>query len=266
MSRHTKANRKVMAVGAAFLVPPAFIVFQGLQNLAAMPMPVAFFAIAGLAALSVTLIFLGLQNLEAGDARDAMIQFTAAGVIMLSEFAAQWWFAITEGHALVTALVLSVLSVGGAFVIEAEIMRVWKANARRDGLLSLPRAQVPSEVAREFPIVGNIARRLAIRYPNATQSSILAEAFAEADRMTAEAPVQIRADVRDLRGSRPAIESGSPAEIEAPRTVSALVKEGIEEHGADADAIAAHVLRARPDAKPDTIRKTISRETAVRSA
>lgn len=275
MSDKTKVNRLILGTGAAFLLPPAWIVFEGLQNLAAFPLPVALFAIGGLAALAISLIFLGLQNLEAGDVKDSRLQFIGAALIMTSEFAAQWWFAITEHHALVTALVLSLLSVGGAVVIESEIMRVWKANARRDGLMSLPRAQVPNEVAREFPEVGTAAKRLAIRYPNATQASILAMAFEELDRRAAEpAPVQVRVDVREIiagpsgqsagqSAGVPAIESG-PAP--APATLTELVKASMQVNGADAESVIADVLTAKPDAKPDTIRRTVRKLSALKSA
>jgi hypothetical protein len=271
-----QANKKVLAIGAAFLIPPAWIVFQGLQNLAGFPMPVALFALAGLAAIAVTLIFLGLQNLEAGDVKDARVQFGGAFLIMVSEFAAQWWFAITEHHALVTALVLSVLSVGGAVVIESEIMRVWKANARRSGLISLPRAQVPREVVTEYPEVAAIARRTAIRFPNATQESILAIAFAEYDKIhaadVAQAAVPVRVDVRDLMSGQSALgggQSAGQAAIEsAPaddtRTVSALVTEGVELHGADKAAVTAYVMARKSAANPDTVRKATDRALKLR--
>lgn len=278
MATTVKANPKVLAVGGAFLIPPAWIVFNGLQTLAGFPAPIAAFALAGLAAIAVTLIFLGLQNLEAGDVKDARIQFGAASVIMVAEFAAQWLFAIAEHHALVTALVLSVLSIGGALVIESEIMRVWKANARRSGLISLPRAQVPREVVTEYPEVATIARRMAIRFPNATQESILAIAFAEYDKIhaadVAQAAVPVRVDVRDLMSGpsagQSALTAGPPpaetAQVDDPRTLSALVTEGIDLHGADKAAVIGYVSARKSGANPDSIRKAADRALKVRSA
>jgi hypothetical protein len=272
MAVKTKPNYTVLSIGGLFLVPPAWVVFQGVQNLAGFPPAAALFTVGGLAALSVVLIYLGLQNLEAGDAKDARVQFIGAGVIMIAEFTAQWWFAIAEHHALVTSLVLSMLAAGGALVIESEIMRVWKANGRSTGLLSLPRAQVPAEVRRTFPEVAVKAHRLAVRYPNATQESILALAFAEYDQeAAAPAAAQVRVDVHDLvkraigAGNPPADAQEAPP-ADDPRSVSALVREGIEIHGADAALVSDYVLARKRAANAETVRKTVSAELKLRSA
>jgi hypothetical protein len=290
MRSKTKANRKALAVGGVFLLPPAFIVYTGVQRLADIPPAVALFTVGGLALIAITLVFLGLLNLAEGDVHDAQIQFGGAALITLAEFAGQWWFAITEHHALVTALIFSMLSIGGAMIIESEIMRVWKANARQGGLMSLARPQVPTEVTREYPEVADYARRLAIRYPNSTQSSILDAAFAEHDRRQVETEQQQRRDLAELMptvtvtaanlpdnaGQNPDSDpdgSGSPRDSSAgihalpsaSGSVSALVRTLIEAGVTDDVRVVEGVLRISPGANPETIRRnirTIRRETA----
>ena len=270
--QETKVNRKVLVIGGAFLIPPAYVVFDGLRHLAAFPTPVALFALTGLATIAMTLIYLGLQNLEAGDVRDARVQFGAAGLIMAAEFVAQWGFAITEHHALVTALVLSLLSVGGALVIESEIMRVWKASARVTGQIALPRAQVPREVMTEYPEVAETARRLAIRFPEATQASVLAVAFAEYDLAHAEDQARVtvvapqRSDVRALMSGQSAQVAPESAQVEDARPVSALVREGLSLHGADKGAVVSYVVARKSSARPDSVRKAVDRELRLRTA
>lgn len=275
MQTTEKANRYILAAGILLQVPPAYNVFQGLRTLADFPTPIALFAIAGMGAIAVGLIFQGLRVLEAGDVKDARLIFSVSALVMIAEFAGQWWFAITESHALVTALVLSILSVGGMILLESEIMRVWKANGRASGQITLARAQVPGEVSKLFPEVAEIFTRNAVRFPTATQESLLADAFAEFDRRTVAAEPIIRVSVQSLRsgaesgaqnpesGAQSAIGSGPAAD---PRTVSELVKAAIEEFGPDESAVRAAVSAQKPGANPDTIRKTAQKELKLRSA
>lgn len=275
MQTTEKANRYILGAGIALQIPPAWNVFQGLRTLADFPTPIALFAIAGMGAIAVGLIFQGLRVLEAGDVKDARLIFAVSAAVMIAEFAGQWWFAITESHALVTALVLSILSVGGMILLESEIMRVWKANGRRSGQITLARAQCPPEVRKLFPDVADIFTRNAVRFPTATQESLLADAFAEHDRRAVEAESIIRVSVSDLRaagqnpdsaalsGGQPAIGSG-PADD--PRTVSELVKAAIADIGPDEKAVRAAVAAQKSGANPDTIRKTVQKELRLRSA
>lgn len=195
----TRPNRKLLLIGGALLLPPGWIVFDGMRNLAGMPTWLALFTVGSLALITICLIFQGLINLGSGDVKDARVQFVAAGAIIVAEFVGQWWFAFTERHAPVTGLVMATMSVGGALIIEGEIMRVWRANARRSGQMSLARAQVPFEVAKAYPVVGDIFTRLAIRYPNATQRSLLDRAFAMHDAQQQAADFeQQRVDLAEL--------------------------------------------------------------------
>src|SRR3954470_1051772 len=110
----TRPNVKLLTLGGAFLLPPGWIVFNGMSNLSGMPTLLALLTVGSLAVTAIALVFLALQNLETGDVRDASWQLGAAGVVILAEFLGQWWFAATENHAPVTALVMSMLSLGGA--------------------------------------------------------------------------------------------------------------------------------------------------------
>ena len=238
-----RPNVRLLAIGGAFLLPPGWVVFDGMRNLAGMPTWLALFTVGSLAVITICLIFQGLRNLGTGDLKDAQVQFVAAGAIIAAEFVGQWWFALTESHALVTALIMSMLSVGGALIIEGEIMHVWRSNARRDGQMALARARVPREVAKAYPLVGAIFDRLAIRYPNATQRSILDRAFAEHDAAQATEQrrelTQQRVDLAELTGQskvtaakpartrpaakpEPAAEQSDPAEQTVTATVTSL--------------------------------------------
>jgi hypothetical protein len=207
MTNRTRPNVRLLAIGGAFLLPPGWIVFDGMRHLAGMPTWLALFTVGSLAIVTICLIFQGLRNLGTGDVKDAQMQFAAAAVIIAAEFAGQWWFAATESHALVTALVMSLLSVGGALIIEGEIMHVWRSNARRDGQMTLARARAPREVAKAYPRVAATFDRLAIRYPNATQRSILDRAFAEhdaAEALSRAQAAQQRVDLAELEpGDKP---------------------------------------------------------------
>jgi hypothetical protein len=282
----TRPNLKLLALGGAFLLPPGWIVFNGMHNLSGMPTLLALLTVGSLAVTAIALVFLALQNLETGDVKDALWQLTAAGVVILAEFLGQWWFALTEGHALVTALVMSMLSLGGALILEGEIMRVWKANARATGQMSLPRARVPQEIVRHFPMVAHIATRMAIRYPNATQRSILDVAFGEYDeaeraRKAAEVPeqpAQVRIDVRELAASgQPEITSGQRPDVTGQSNgmsghpeadVRSLVPESgqLAAHvrtqladGADKEAVVRAAVQQWPGVKPDSVRRAYDR-------
>jgi hypothetical protein len=272
----TKPNYKILALGGAFLIPPGWVVFNGMTHLSGMPFLVAIFTVGVLAAGAITLVYLALQNLAAGDVRDATWQLCAAGLVLLAEFIGQWWFAATENHALVTALIMSMASVMGALVIEGEIMRVWKANARASGQMSLARARAPRELRRVFPRVAAIFDRYAIRYPNGDQRSILDQAWREHDAMPAEpaAPAQVRVDVRELLSGPRAVTAGDTPEEsgEAPEvtpisgSVSAEVKRLFDIGARDTEAIVAEVLRRLPAAREETVRRTVREHRPAASA
>jgi hypothetical protein len=295
----TRPNVKMLALGGAFLLPPGWIVFNGMSNLSGMPTLLALLTVGSLAVTAIALVFLALQNLESGDVRDASWQLGAAGVVILAEFLGQWWFAATENHAPVTALVMSMLSLGGALILEGEIMRVWKANARSTGQMSLARARVPREITREFPIVARIANRLAVRYPNATQRSVLDMAFAEADaaEKALEAsraaepvtPRQVRVDVRELvtpgqpeavsgqpevmSGQRPAVTGQQNGKSEhadevvrtlvpLPGQVAEVVRELVAD-GSERDDVVRALTERWPGVKADTVRRAYDRATSA---
>lgn len=271
MNTKSKPNYRLLALGGAFLLPPGWIVFQGIQNLAHIPAGVALFTVAALAVGAIVIVFQGLQNLQTGDVKDATVKFAIAGLAILAEFVGQWWFAITEGHALVTALILSMLSLLGAVIVEGEIMRVWKANARSSGQMALARAHAPVEVKKFYPAVADRFTRLAVRYPNATQTSILDRAFREYDEaatVTVEV-VQTRQDINDLdpkSGQKALTADGEADQAADRRTVSDLVKEAMSAHPADKQAAMSAVIRTRPGVNPDTVRKTYDRLAKPRSA
>lgn len=285
MNQQTKPNWPLLAIGGLFLLPPGWTVFHGLMTVGETPAPIALLAIFGLIATAIALVYLALQNVAAGDVRQAEHQILAAGVLMIAEVIGQFWFAATLGHPMVTALILGGLSIGGALIVEGELMRHQRATGRANGVLTLARAQVPAEVRREFPDVAGIAKRTAIRFPNATQESILKHAFAEWDEIEAARAknvetAQVRVDVSDLITPSKAVSSGRSPEasaieadarpddtggIQLPNgevlalsgSVSAQVKALMAAGVDEPDGIVSAILRTNPGTKEDTVRRNI---------
>lgn len=271
----TDPNYKILGLGAALMLPPAWIVLDGLQAGAGMPLPVAIFTVGGLMAISIVMIYQGLLSTEKGYVRSALVEFLVAGAVMLSEFAGQWWFAITLHHPLVTALPLSLMAIGGAACIESELLRVWRENLVATGQQTIPRARCPRELSRLYPEVAEIFDRIAVRYPKYTQRLVLEMAWTEFDQTIPLAPVSVRVDTLDLgpavtpgKGVRALSAHAADTADSAPdtRTVSDLVREGIAQHGADMSAVSAHVVRARPNTNSETVRKAYQRQIKIKSA
>lgn len=271
MITKTKPNYKILGLGSVLMLPPAWVVFQGLRT-GYMPTPVALFSIGGLMAISVVMIYQGLLSVEKGYVRAALIEFLIAGAVMLAEFVGQWWFAITLHHPLATALPLSIMALGGAACIESELLRVWRENLVATGQQTIPRAQCPRELRRVYPQVAMIFERIAVRYPKYTQRLVLEMAWDEYDSITPEIPVSVRVDsippnVGGQKSGQKALTSGDSGDL-LPNvgTVSDLVRAAMSAHPADKAAAMALVIRTRPDTNPDTVRKAYDRLAKPRSA
>jgi hypothetical protein len=123
------------------------------------------------------------------------------------------------------------------------------------------------------------ATKLAIRYPNATQESILSIAFAEQDQADAAAAIakaQVRVDVRDLINPPAALESGSSADSSGSNpggsgelvgdsdqsggfsgSASSLVKAMIKGGVTDPDVLLSGVMDILPGSNPETVKRYI---------
>jgi hypothetical protein len=275
-SKPARPNWAIIIVAAAFLLPPAFSIFGLLQE-AGTP---ALIAGIGAGGVDILMVMAGLWALQLGEEGVATWPANLSMVALAAvSITAQIWHAVLMGEVL-TGVVLATLAVGGVGMIEGQLRRVHRINARRDGRLPMARPRPTLEQRFYFPREAGIATKLAVANPDTTAKDVFDRALqitAEMDKPKAPPERQALALGATLPGlptvTTRVIESGkgpdavpdSPdgdsGEVRAiggqARSVSAQVRAMVDAGATDDQAITAAVIRMNPGANPESIRRVL---------
>lgn len=272
MATKTKPNYKLLAVGGAAAFAPAFQTILGLQHLAHFPVIAAIFGFGAIPAGLVALLFQMQRRADQGEPLGHLPLIV--GVLAAAEVTIQLGLVLAEGESLVIALLLAACSMVGVVVVEEELAHVRRSNATAAGRRPLPRARLDKEFRERFPKEAAEHDDLAIMYPSAKAEDIRSKIARDWEAREA-AKVKVEATVIEpptyksldaLRSGRPDATPDRPALASvasgSAMSVADLAREAIV-RGKETDAdIAAYVLAKNPDAKPDTITRTVRKVQA----
>lgn len=247
------------------------------------PAWLAIMSVAGLDLFAVAAGKHALVIAEDGDS-PAIWNATVVGVAALS---AVLQFAVSrlENHPWPVGLLMAMFPLATIALFEGTLRRAHRLQGRQTGRVAPPRAHFELVQWAVFPRATASAFRFAVGDRRlggdaAFKLGLLATRKPEAERpYVPPARVEVPMPYDQLIDGYPtsALDGGAQRAIGADsadsaaasaddgRTVSALVTEAIELHGADSDAVSAHVLRAKPGANPETVRKTFGRLSRVRA-
>lgn len=278
-----RPNPLIMAVAMAFLVTPAWSIYQLLTDYGHAPQWIGIFGAAGIDATIVLMGRQALTNSEDGDAswpwNLGMIFFAGLSI------AAQISHSIIANEPVAVGGVMSALAIAGVVLIEGQLRRCHRINGRRANRLPMARSRVSTEQWWHFREESRYATKIAVAFPDLDTASIFAAGKAYADQQEIVAPQRARRSLGlgiAITGL-PAIESGQAPNtsgqspdanpdhtLEKPHdhlpagTVSAQVRAVMDGGETDNAVIAAEVLRINPNANPETVRATIRREQKQR--
>lgn len=271
MDKPAKPNWLMITIAAAFLLPPAYAIFDLLVDLGGQP---PLIGVLGAGGVDCLMVMFGLWALQLGE--EGVATWPAnLGMVALAcvSITAQIWHAILKGQVL-TGVVLAALAVFGVLMIEGQLRRVHRINARRDHRIPMARPRPTLEQWIYFSRESAIATRLAVINPNTSADDVFQRAVEITTALDEPKPKQERgklslgASLPGLRlpralgsGSNPDSrpdESGPVTEIGSwSGPVAALVSGMLAAGVTDDAAIVAGVLRINPEANPETIRRNV---------
>lgn len=279
-----KFSWPMIVLAGITLVLSSFGLFRLAHDFAATPAPIALLAVAGFDLTALAAGHHALKVAKDGDSPGPWnaLLVAAAGVSAMLQYvhtqlAGQHW---SVGVMFAAFPVVTVL------LFEGTLRRAHRLNGRRTGRISQPRATFELMQWITYPKVTFLAFRMGVLDRNLSGDSAFKLAMFtltpvedEEDNRTDKRTV-IEMDYSGTIGGRGQITSGIQADtpdvpeesagpVSDPRKVTELVREFLQVRGVDDAGKAAameDVLKAKPEANPTTVRRTIDRESKIRSA
>ena len=271
----------MIALAGITLILSSWGLYRLAHDFGGMPSLLAMLAVAGFDLFAVAAGNHALTVADDGDSSGpwnlfvVLAAFTSAVLqFMHTQLAGQPW---------PVGVLMAAFPVATVALFEGTVRRVHRLNGRRTGRIAKPRATFELIQWMFYPAVTLWAFRRSIAdrslgsdaaFMLAIQARTPVEEEEEEDttRRTFEWDYSDRTggQIREVTGGSPADapadapESAGPAPDTRPLTV--LVRESLQVTGGDKDAATARVLEIRPDANPDTIRRTLAKESGLRVA
>lgn len=283
MNRKNKSSWPMISLGIITLILSSYGLYELAHIFGKMPSGLAVLAVAGFDVFAIACGVMAFRVAKDGDS-PALWNFAVVVAALLS--AGLQYVRTQLGHQPVAVgIMMAFFPLATVALFEGTLRRSFRLSGRRSGRVAPPRASFEilqwllfrratweafRDGVRDRTLSADAAFKLAL---------IRLETAAEPD-WEPDQRREIEIDyTADLRG-KAAITSGSagghpedtaestdtPAD---PRPVSVLVREFLQVRGVDDDgkaAVLADVLAAKPGANPETVRRTIARESGLRSA
>jgi len=285
-----KFSYPMVILAGITLVLSSFGLFELAHVYAATPAPLALLAVAG---FDLTALAAGHHALRVARDGDSPGPWNAL-LVAAAGLSAVLQYVHTQlaGQPWAVGVMYAMFPIATVLLFEGTLRRAHRLNGRRTGRVAQPRATFelmqwltyPRVTARAFKM-GILDRSLS---GDAAFKLALLELTADDPDDVPVAPLrQVELDYSRTTGNRAAITSGISADSAGgsgndpadtaesaeippdPRPVSALVREFLQVRGADKagkDAVLEDVLKVKPGANPATVRRTIDRESGIRSA
>jgi hypothetical protein len=278
-----KFSVPMVVLAGITLVLSSYGLFELAHVYASTPAPLAILAVAGFDLTALAAGHHALRVAKDGDSPgpwNALLVAAACLSAMLqyvhSQLAHQSW---------AVGVMFAAFPIATVLLFEGTLRRAHRLNGRRTGRVSQPRATFELMQWLTYPKVTARAFRMGVLDRSLSGDAAFKLALLELTTDDGEdftpAPLrQVELDYSGTIGGRAAITSGIQADTpdlppesaqSAPdnRTVAAVVRESLQVRGVDdagKAAVLQDVMKAKPNANPATVRRTIDRESGIRSA
>lgn len=247
------------------------------------PVPLAVLAVAGFDLTALAAGYHALRVAKDGDSPGPWnaLLVAAAGVSAVLQYV----HTQLAGDPWAVGVMFAAFPIVTVALFEGTLRRAHRLNGRRTGRVAQPRASFELLLWLTYPRLTAKAFRKGVFDRQLSADAALKLAMLEMTEPELEeyTPAPLRRVELDYSGTlsgRAAITSGIQADTpDVPeesagsvpdlRSITALVRESLQVRGADKDGKAAvfeDVLKAKPAANPGTVRRTIDRESGIRSA
>jgi hypothetical protein len=278
-----KVSKPTMALAIMTLVLSSYGLYELMYNYAHAPWIFCVIAVAGfdLAALAA-----GKQALVVARDGDSPAPW-AFLVVLLAAMSAVLQYAHNslEGRPWPVGVMFATFPIVTVALFEGTLRRAYRLNGRLSGRVAPPRASFELMQWIVYPkatlwafrrsvadrsLGGNAAFLLGIEATTSVEPEYVPETRREFEWDYTRPG---GGGIRELSGSRPDDDPESAGEVpesagSAPdtRPITVIVRESLQVRGADEEAVLADVLRARPDAKAESVRRTIRKESGPKKA
>lgn len=278
-----KFSKPMIVLAGMTLVLSSYGLFELAYVYAATPAPLALLAVAGFDLTAIAAGSHALQLAKDGDSPGPWNALLVAAATLSAVL--QYVHNQLAGHPWATGVMFAMFPVTTVALFEGTLRRAHRLNGRRTGRVAQPRATFELMQWLTYPRVTARAFRMGILDRSLSGDAAFKLATLELTPIDdAEEVIDqrrtVELDYSGTLGTRAQITSGSPADspdvpaesagpAPDPRTVTAVVQEFLQVRGVDDAGKAAafgDVMAAKPDANPATVRRTIDRESKIRSA
>jgi hypothetical protein len=275
-TQKAKFSRPMVGLATITLILSSYGLFELAHVFGAMPAPFAILAVAG---FDLTAIAAGNHAMTVARDGDSagpwgLIVVGAAGVSAVLQF----MHTRLAGQSWAIGVMMAMFPLATVILFEGTLRRAHRLNGRITGRVAQPRATFELMQWLVYPratwwafrrsvadrsLGGNAAFILGIEMTTTVEPEYVPPARREFEFDYARIS---GGGIRELSGP----ESGSEPESAAPapdtRKLSEVVRDLLPENGWDPAATKTAVLAVRPEANPDTVRRTIQKESGLRSA
>jgi hypothetical protein len=283
MNRKNKSSWPMISLGIITLILSSYGLFELAHIFGKMPAALAVLAVAG---FDVFAIASGVMAFRVAKDGDSPALWNSAVVLAAFLSAGLQYVRTQLGHQPVAVgVMMGFFPLATVALFEGTLRRSFRLSGRRSGRVAPPRASFEllqwllfrratweafRDGVRDRTLSADAAFKLAlIRLETTVEPEWVPDQRREIE-------IDYTADLRGKAaitsgsaGGYPEDTAESPESVADSRPVSVLVREFLQVRGADDDgkaAVLADVLAAKPGANPDTVRRTITRESALRSA
>lgn len=271
MHHRPKPSPLFYALACVTLALSSWGLFRLFVDYAHMPPALAAVAVGG---LDIVAVLCGKQALTVAADGDSSAPWNAALMLFTALGAfAQFAHARLAGDPTVIGITMAAFPVATVLLFEGQLRRSYRLSGRAAGRLAEPRATVDFVTWLFYPKVALAATKLAVLDRGLDSDTALALAERKVE-LAAQAPAVTRRKMRRsygelLTGGRlkeiaPVTVEDEPEDVPAGdvRTrgvLSGAVKAAYAVHGDDLDAVLSTVRESVPDAKTDSVRRTLGR-------
>lgn len=274
-NRKAKFSKPMVALAVITLILSSYGLFMLAHEFGAMPAPFAMLAVAG---FDLTAIAAGNHAMKLAADGDSpgpwmLLVVGAAGLSAVLQFA----HTRLAGQHWSIGVMMAAFPIATVLLFEGTLRRAHRLNGRMTGRVAQPRATFELMQWLVYPkatwwafrqsvadrsLGGHAAFILGIE---ATTPAVI-EDQAEEKRRQFMIDYQNGGKIREISGPESGPEPESAAPAPDTRKLTEVVRDLLPDNDWDPKSTLAAVLAVRPDAKADTVRRTIAKESGLRSA
>ncbi|HEY2087437.1 MAG TPA: DUF2637 domain-containing protein [Mycobacterium sp.] len=275
IKQRAKFSWPMVILASITLVLSSWGLFELAHIYGGMPAALAIVAVTGFDLTAVAAGSHAMKVAEDGDSGGPWA-LVVVGAAVLSSIL-QFMHTRLAGQSWAVGVMMAAFPIATVLLFEGTLRRAHRLNGRRTGRVAKPRATFELLQWAVYPKATFWAFRASI----ADRSLGGGAAFLLGIEATTERPIEtddetdtrrkferdyLTGQIRELPGSDPDSAAESAGPDPDSRTVTELVQASLQVRGADLEAVKADVLKARPAANPDTIRRTFGKLSGPKAA